>query len=131
MYVTPGCFAHPKCQAFWLGGVSGGYRVRGRWTVPRRSMSPGDAGWGTPPHPGIGRRRRPIPGRCGVGQTRKRVCEMIDPETATERGGRTPLVRRVSIVVVRDMILEQVHVEKRLREVGRPKRQLKLQSLFH
>ena len=57
--------------------------------------------------------------------------EMIDPETATERGGRTPLVRRVSIVVVRDMILEQVHVEKRLREVGRPKRQLKLQSLFH
>ena len=57
--------------------------------------------------------------------------EMIDPETATERGGRTPLVRRASIVVVRDMILEQVHVEKRLREVGRPKRQLKLQSLFH
>ena len=57
--------------------------------------------------------------------------EMIDPETATERGGRTPLVRRASIVVVRDMILEQVHVEKRLREVGRPQRQLKLQSLFH
>ena len=56
---------------------------------------------------------------------------MIDPETATERGGRTPPVRRVSIVVVRDMILEQVHVEKRLREVGRPQRQLKLQSLFH
>jgi hypothetical protein len=52
----------------------------------------------------------------------------IDPETATERGGRTPPVRRVSIVVVRDMILEQVHVEKRLREVGRPQRQLKMQS---
>jgi len=70
------------------------------------------------------------PAHAGVGLKGGTV-EMIDPETATERGGRTPLVRRVSIVVVRDMILEQVHVEKRLREVGRPKRQLKLQSLFH
>ena len=24
VYVTPGCFAHPKTRAFWLGGVSGG-----------------------------------------------------------------------------------------------------------
>ena len=24
VYVTPGCFAHPNCQTFWLGGVSGG-----------------------------------------------------------------------------------------------------------
>ena len=23
-YVTPGCFAHPKSRAFWLGGVSEG-----------------------------------------------------------------------------------------------------------
>ena len=24
VYVTPGCFAHPKCRTFWLGGASGG-----------------------------------------------------------------------------------------------------------
>ena len=24
VYVTPGCFAHPKPRAFWLGGMSGG-----------------------------------------------------------------------------------------------------------
>ena len=47
VYVDPGCFAHPNCQDFGLGGASGGGRVRGRGTVPRR---------------------------CGVGQTRKRVC---------------------------------------------------------
>ena len=23
LYATPGCFAHPKPRAFWLGGVSG------------------------------------------------------------------------------------------------------------
>jgi hypothetical protein len=23
LYATPGCFAHPKTRAFWLGGVSG------------------------------------------------------------------------------------------------------------
>ena len=23
VYVTPRCFAHPKCQTFWPGGVSG------------------------------------------------------------------------------------------------------------
>ena len=53
-------------------------------------------------------------------------------EAATERSvTRTPPVRRVSVVVVCDMILEQFHVEKRLREVGRPQRQMKLQSPFH
>jgi len=51
-------------------------------------------------------------------------------EAATERGGSTPTVRRVSAVSLRDMILEQVHVEKRLREVRRPQRQTKLQSPF-
>ena len=51
-------------------------------------------------------------------------------EAATERGGRTPSVRHVSVVVLRDMILEQVHVVKRLREVRRPQRQTKLQSPF-
>jgi|EP00802_Teleaulax_amphioxeia_P028048 hypothetical protein len=53
-------------------------------------------------------------------------------EAATERSvTRTPPVRRVSVVVVCDMFLEQFHVEKRLREVGRPQRQMKLQSPFH
>jgi len=35
VYVTPGCFAHPKTRAFWLGGASGAGRVRSRGTVPR------------------------------------------------------------------------------------------------
>ena len=52
--MTPRCFAHPKCQPFWLGGASGAGRVRGCWTVPRRGTSPGAAGWGTPQRPGTG-----------------------------------------------------------------------------
>ena len=49
---------------------------------------------------------------------------------ATERGGMTLHVRRVSVVALRDMILEQVLVEKRLRNARRPQRQMKLQSPF-
>jgi len=36
VYVAPGGFAHPKCQAFWLGGASGAGRVRGR--APRGTV---------------------------------------------------------------------------------------------
>jgi hypothetical protein len=30
VYVTPGCFAHPKTRAFWLGGVSEDRRAQGQ-----------------------------------------------------------------------------------------------------
>jgi len=38
VYVAPGCFAHPKCQPFWLGGVSGD----GQLSEGRRAGSVGD-----------------------------------------------------------------------------------------
>jgi len=40
VYAAPGCFAHPKSRAFWLGGASGAGRVS------RRGASPGAAGRG-------------------------------------------------------------------------------------
>ena len=30
LYVPPGCFVHPKTQAFWLGGASEGQRAQGQ-----------------------------------------------------------------------------------------------------
>ena len=30
VYVTPACFAHPNCRAFWLGGGSEGRRAQGQ-----------------------------------------------------------------------------------------------------
>jgi hypothetical protein len=30
VYVAPGCFAHPKSRAFWLGGGSEGRRAQGQ-----------------------------------------------------------------------------------------------------
>ena len=30
LYVAPGCFAHPKSRAFWLGGGSEGRRAQGQ-----------------------------------------------------------------------------------------------------
>ena len=52
VYATPGCFAHPKTRAFWLGSASGG---------PRSQTRDG-----------------PLALRSGVGQTRKRVCENVE-----------------------------------------------------
>ena len=37
VYVTPGCFVHPKCRAFWPGGVSGG----GQLSEGRRAQGQG------------------------------------------------------------------------------------------
>ena len=43
----PWCFAHPKCRAFWLGGVSGD----GQLSEGRRAGSVGDGvGEGTRTH---------------------------------------------------------------------------------
>ena len=47
---------------------------------------------------------------------------------ATEGGGNKAPVRRV---VLSDKTLEQLHVETRLREVRRPRTQMKLQSPLH
>jgi len=41
VYVTPGCFVHPKSRAFWLGGVSGD-----SWPAVRGPAGTGSVGDG-------------------------------------------------------------------------------------
>ena len=70
VYVAPGCFAHPKCQAFWLGGESGGRPLPPARRVPRAARPLALRG-ASPLRRGT---EAPVPRRSGVGQTSKRVC---------------------------------------------------------